>query len=160
MPAAKPPTPEQLALATEMRVAGATWEAIAQELGFSASAVRRWEKRFGKRWWQLTAFAERRLMAQATGEAVTALRQQLRSENEKTSREAAQRLIQLRIVMERGRVARKHKKKPKRPKTLNGESRRIAHHLEALSDGQIDALLREVDEEAGAPRAESPLGDD
>ena len=91
-PAMKPPPDKLLPLLTtaaELKVAGASWAAVAQRVGRSPDTVRRWPALYPDAWQRLVCYAERQLHADVGAESVTTLRQMLRSEDEKIRRDAA-----------------------------------------------------------------------
>ena len=140
MPSPKPPPKDLLALAAEARAGGAAWDAVATKVGRAADTVRRWPTAYPAAWAAAFRAAERRLLAEATAESVHTLRKQLRSDDEKASRDAARNLIQFRVA------SGKRTKRPARPKAAAGASdaARVAAYLEGLTDAQIDALVSEL----------------
>lgn len=131
------PPDRLLAEAAELRAGGSSWEAVAAQVGRAAGTVRRWPTLYRARWAAALRAAEARIATEAAAESVLTLRQQLRSEDHKLSRDAAHKLIQYRVAL--------GKKKPARP-TKTGpapgsEVVRVAAYLEALSDDQRDQLL-------------------
>jgi hypothetical protein len=85
-----------LTAAAELRAAGASWPAVAAHVRRRADTVRRWPKLYPDVWAHLVAGAERQALADGGNEAVTALRQMVRSEDEKVRRDAAKVLVDLR----------------------------------------------------------------
>ena len=136
-------TQELLERAAELRATGASWESIAMAVGRTTETVRRWPRVYRVVWNRRLATAERQIIAQATAEAVAALRQQIRSQDEKIARDAAHKLVQMRMMFERTKRQRQQpKRKPARRTNTDGQ--RIAHHLRTLTDAQIDSLLDEL----------------
>ncbi len=135
MPIATPPTDGQLLRAAELRVLGNSWERVAIEMKLPVGRIRQWPVRYRRRWKRFHADAERRLLLEATAEAVATLRKQLRSEDEKSSRDAAQKIVQIRIALQKSR-------NPKRaagvPQTDLG---RAAAYLEGLNREETEELL-------------------
>jgi hypothetical protein len=75
----------------------------------------------------------------ATVRSVHTLRRQLRSDDEKASRDAARSLIQFRVALgKRGR------RTGKKPAPGAADAARIAAHLEGLTDAELDALIAEL----------------
>jgi hypothetical protein len=101
MPTQKPPSDRRLVLAAELRIGGATWEAIAARLHRSPETVRKWPLEYPDRWRTALFHAERRLAADAEGESVLALRRLLRSRDDKVCWHAAKALILLRVELAR-----------------------------------------------------------
>ena len=93
--------PSQAAIrrAAEMRLLGSPWSEIAGEVGYSEADVRVWPRLFDRRWFRAMRRAERRVYLTAGLEALTALRGLLRSDDEKTRRDAAKTLADIRLKM-------------------------------------------------------------
>ena len=146
-----PAVPDKLlAAAADLRAGGAGWAAVADAVGRKPESVRKWPTRYRKRWAAHVAAAGRRLAADAAAEGVHVLRRQLRSDDDKTSRAAAAELLGYKLAADKAA-----------PLTPGGDKppslhRRIADHLETLSDDQLrrlfDGLVRHwVDAHAGGP---------
>ena len=158
MPAPKPPPDHLLAKAADRRAGGASWDAVAAQVGRAADTVRKWPAAYPAAWKKLLRAAERQLVRDATAESVHTLRRQLRSDDEKTSREAAQKLIQFRVAL--GRRGKRAKAAPTKPPS---ELMRTAAYLETLSDDQLTRLFdqivaRWVEDRAAGHLAEPPPG--
>lgn len=125
-----------LAAAAELRAGGASWAAVAAEVGGTAERVRKWPRRYPRRWAAHLLAAERQLAADAAAEGVHVLRRQLRSDDEKTSREAAQKLLTYKLAAE--------KKQPPADDKPASLHRRIADHLETLTDDQLRRLFDDL----------------
>lgn len=139
--ATKKPNATLIALiqqAAELRAGGAAWETIATEVGRASNTVRKWPTEFPSTWKRAIRVAERQLLTDATAESVLTLRKQLRSEDEKSSRDAAQKLIQFRMAKQK--KSRPTSVKPSKPPTIH---QRIALYLETLSDEEIQRLITE-----------------
>lgn len=149
------PTDQLLARAAELRVEGASWEVVAAQVGRAAETVRKWPRIYPTKWKKLVRAAERDLVTDATAESVHTLRRQLRSEDDKTSRDAAQRLIQLRVALgkptTRGKAANRKRRK-------QSDLARVTAYLETLTDAEIETLTDRLLADAAAHRAGSPLG--
>ena len=80
-----------LAAAAALRVAGASWEAVAERLGRSDQTCRNWptKSKFRSLWRELYAAAEKEYKEEIANEARCVLRGQLRTENNKVKRDAA-----------------------------------------------------------------------
>ena len=126
-----------LTAAAELRAGGAAWAAVAARVGRRPDSVRRWPVRYRKRWAAHLLAAERQLAADAAAEGVHVLRRQLRSDDDKTSREAAQKLLTFKLATD--------KKSPPpaaaKPASLH---RRIADHLETLTDADLQRLFDDL----------------
>ena len=85
----------RLAVAAELRAAGAPWSTIAERLRRRPETCRRWPKRHPAAWRQLYADAVQELRHECEAEAVRTLRQMLRSKSERAQRDAAHELIAL-----------------------------------------------------------------
>ena len=127
----------QILKAALLRVQGLAWTAVAQEVGASLAQVKCWPARHPKVWRKATLVAEEQLLREATAESVLTLRKQLRSADDKTSREAAQRLIAFRIAWRNRRPHKPRAGTPGKPVTL---ARRVADYLERLTDADLAAL--------------------
>lgn len=124
--------------AAELRVAGLSWTAVGNQLNRSPETVRRWPQNYPEQWQKAVAMAERQLMTEAIAESVHTLRRQLRSGDDKASREAARHLLQFRRQFGPSDPG------PASERPVTGEGRQIAEFLEGLSDAQVDQLLAEL----------------
>jgi hypothetical protein len=95
------PSTATLRTAAELRAAGNVWEKVADDTGYPIAVVKTWPHRYRARWQRELAAAERRALADATAEAILMLRKQLRSEDASSVREAAGKLVQIRVALER-----------------------------------------------------------
>ena len=84
-----------LAVAADLRAAGASWEAVATRIGRRARECRFWPRRYPDPWAAMCRVAQRRRTVQARAEAVSTLRDLLRSVDEKTKRDSARSLLTL-----------------------------------------------------------------
>ncbi len=136
------PLPDRLLTeAAELRAEGATWETVAVQVGRALSTVRGWPALYHAKWTALLRAAEQRIATEAAAESVLILRAQLRSKDPDISRNAAQKLIQYRVALD------KTTDDPDRfePGALpHSEAARVAAHLESLSDDQRNQLLDRV----------------
>ena len=135
MPTARPPSDGLLLQAAELRVLGNSWERVAIELKVPVGRVRQWPVRYRRRWKRFHADAERRLMLEATAEAVATLRSQLRSKDEKACRDAAQKIVQIRIALQKSRIPKRAKESPQT------DLGRAAAYLEVLNREETEELL-------------------
>ena len=137
--------------AAELRAGGASWEMVATDVERAVATVRRWPAEYPAIWKRAFRIAEQQLLTDATAESVLTLRKQLRSEDEKSSRDAAQKLIQFRMAKT------KLKKSPVgKPLKTQSIHHRIALYLETLNDEEIQKL---TDEHLPKPVAPSQLDD-
>ena len=77
-----------IAAAAALRVAGASYEAIAERLDRSPATVRSWSSVYRHLWLELYAAAEKEFKEEIANEARCVLRGQLRSEKNKDKRDA------------------------------------------------------------------------
>jgi hypothetical protein len=124
-----PPPAAAFARAAELRAAGSSWEAVAREIGRPAETVRKWQYHFPDLWRAAFAEAKKAVVEEVAAESVLKLREQLRSKDEKTARDAAQKLIQYRVALGKKKAA---KPDPDRKRGLD---------LAGMSDAELDALI-------------------
>ncbi|MCU0706069.1 MAG: hypothetical protein MUF18_19070 [Fimbriiglobus sp.] len=130
-------------LAAELRAAGNAWEKIAADVDRPVKVVREWPRRFPAQWRRAFAIHERRMLAEATSEAVVVLRQQLRSKDEKTAREAGVKLVQVRTMLEKARGPKAEK--PKSKSSPPGSADRLLAILRGMTDEELrQAALEEL----------------
>jgi transcriptional regulator with XRE-family HTH domain len=129
--------------AADLRAAGNAWEAVADAVGLSPGAVRRWPQKYPAPWRAALEEATRRTLAEATAEAVTMLRRQLRSPNEKAVREAAQQLVQIRVALDKARPP-----KGKTPSAASADppayAQRLVNYVRGLTHEQLAAACAEA----------------
>jgi hypothetical protein len=82
-----------VAAAAALRVAGASWEAVAERLGRSNITVRNWPSKFRALWDEIYAAAEKEYMEVIASEARCILRDQLRKKDDKDKRDAAKAIL-------------------------------------------------------------------
>lgn len=152
----KPPPEELIAKAAELRASGSSWDVVAAGVGRAADTVRRWPALYPGPWQKAFRAAERQFVAEATAEAVLILRKHLRSDDEKISQDAAQRLIQLRVALER----RTKSKRSSANAVPTGELQRVAAYLETLPDVERDQILNDLVAEAVAGRTATGEAED
>ncbi len=160
-PPAATPTPgdagrAQILKAALLRAQGVAWTAVAKEVGASLAQVKCWPARHPKVWRKATLVAEEQLLREATAESVLTLRKQLRSADDKTSRDAAQRLIAFRIAWRNRRPSKARGAAAGKPATL---ARRVADYLERFTDADLDAMLVGPLLEVRAAAGDGPPGD-
>jgi hypothetical protein len=81
--------------AAEMRAAGYSWAQIAATVRRSKETIRQWPRRYPAVWNRAAAETRRDLTLGAGGEALAALRDLLRSDDDRTRRNAARDLAHL-----------------------------------------------------------------
>ncbi|MCZ2340285.1 MAG: hypothetical protein LC104_00640 [Bacteroidales bacterium] len=140
MPQFKPPPDELLALAAELRAGGASWETVAENVGRTERTVRQWPTSYARRWKKFLRAAERQQLTDATAESVLTLRRQLRSPDEKASRDAAMKLMQFRIAAEK----RTQTRRGKPADSGNTHAQTIAAYIARLTDAELDQLIAEL----------------
>ena len=146
----------QILKAALLRAQGVAWTAVAKEVGASLAQVKCWPARHPKVWRRATLVAEEQLLREATAESVLTLRKQLRSPDDKTSRDAAQRLIAFRIAWRNRRPTKVRGATAGKPATL---ARRVADYLEGFTDADLDAMLVGPTGEGRAAAGDGPPGD-
>lgn len=147
MPANHPPPAATLRTAADLRAAGNAWEAVAAAVGLPVRQVRRWPERFPTRWRKALDAAARRTLVEATAEALLMLRNQLRAKEEKTVREAALRLVQLRMALDK---ARRPPKAAAPSATPPGYADRLVNYVRGKTREQLIAGAVESERRAGA----------
>jgi hypothetical protein len=140
----QPPTKLVRAVETAaaLRAGGHSWPHIAAELGRSPETVRQWPRQYPDVWARATADTRRDLLAGACGEALNALRNLLRSDDDRTRRDAARELVRLKVDTE-----------PADEPAARSPLHALADYLGGLSDEQRRQLLEEdlADECGPAP---------
>lgn len=142
------PSDGVLARAALLRAAGCKWETVAAELGRPLEAVQKWPEKVPERWQLALADAERRVVTEATAEAVLVLRQLLRAEDEKVRRDAARFLLDLRF-----RLIAPPDTADSTPSPRSADARRLVAFLEAHSDDELARLAADVRTSESAPPA-------
>ncbi|QEL15807.1 hypothetical protein [Limnoglobus roseus] len=140
MSAAKPPSPTLFLRAAELRVRGSSWDAIAKDVGRAEKTVREWVRTYPREWRKAVRDAEGQVAQEATAESVLTLRRQLRSDDEKTSREAAAALIKFAALKQKPRTRAKPTRGPKVPPPVAA----LAEFVGGLTDEEVTTLLREL----------------
>ena len=146
----------QILKAALLRAQGVAWTAVAKEVGASLAQVKCWPARHPRLWRKATLVAEEQLLREATAESVLTLRKQLRSDDDKTSRDAAQRLIAFRIAWRNRRPTKVRGATAGKPATL---ARRVADYLEGFTDADLDAMLVGPILEVRPAAGDGPPGD-
>ena len=142
------PAEDALSRAALLRAAGCSWETAAAELGRAAETVRKWPETVPERWQLALADAERRVVTEATAEAVLVLRQLLRADDEKVRRDAARFLLDLRF-----KLIAPPDNSDQPPSPRSADARRLVAFLEAHSDDELARLAAEVRTAESAPPA-------
>ncbi|MBX9626822.1 MAG: hypothetical protein K2X82_23680 [Gemmataceae bacterium] len=136
----RPPSDDLLARTAELRAGGQTWPAVADRIGKSESAARRWPRKYPDRWLVAMLAAERRQALDSGAEAVLVLRTLLRSADPKLQRDAAKLLLGFRVDLAKLDV--KAKFAPQ-PPALTPEVTQVVAFLKGHSDEQLAELARE-----------------
>jgi hypothetical protein len=116
--------------AAELRAAGYSWVHIAAAVHRSKETVRQWPRRFPAVWNRAAAATRRDLRFGAGGEGLAALRDLLRSEDDRTRRDAARDLVHLSIDAE-----------PADAPATRSPFHTLADYLAGLTDEQRRHLL-------------------
>jgi len=120
-----------MAEAAELRAAGASWDAVANAVRRKIDVCRRWPGQFPKIWSRLLAESIHQQRENAAGEAVTTLRQLLRSVDDKLRRDAAKALLAI------------------APEVVTEKTNDLDAYVEQLNDEgcqQLDASIEAVNE--------------
>jgi hypothetical protein len=139
--AKKPPPDELIERAARLRAGGSSWAAVGKDVGRTHTAVMRWPELYRVKWAVYYAVAEQAILDDASAESVHVLRQQLRSKDERSSRDAAGKLLRTReraAESDGPAVA---------PETLA-----LAQYLDGLSDADLDALAERLAPRCGFTR--------
>lgn len=135
------PTDELLAAAATLRAQGISWAAIGRELKRNPDAIERWEELAPEKWGKYYRRAVRQLARDLIAESVTALRADLRVDDDKARRDAASKLLRY------GLATRKAPKKPAAKPVEAGPSSagvRFAKYVESLTPEQLSNLIRDL----------------
>ncbi len=143
------PSAALIAQAAELKAHGSSWDAVAAAVGRAAETVRRWPTVDRAAWQAAHRAAEEQLLADAAAESVHTLRRQLRSDDEKTSREAAGSLMKFQTARRA-----KRRRPAQRQTTVSPAAVQLATYLMSLSDEQLQTLAGEV-----VPAADDTSGD-
>ncbi len=134
-----PPADAVLSRAALLRAAGCSWETVAAELGLAAGTVQKWPETAPERWQIALADAERRVVTEATAEAVLVLRQLLRADDEKVRRDAARFLLDLRFKLIGPSDTSEPTTSPR-----SADARRLVAFLESHSDDELARLAADM----------------
>lgn len=129
--------------AAELRVGGSGWEAVAKAVGRSVETVRGWPRLHPQRWRQALAEAEQQLLTETTAESILTLRRQLRSDDEKTCRDAADKLLRFKLALSKPRKATTANDAPDDAASPASLAQWI-RDLEKLGDADLDQLIEEL----------------
>lgn len=144
----RPPSARLLRTAAELRALGNCWEKIAADVGQPVKVVKAWPQRYPTRWAKAFDAAVRLTLAEATAEAVLVLRKQLRSDDEKSAREASLKLVQVRTALDK--AARPAKGDPQRTPPP-GYADRLLAHIRGMTDEEVEAATRQALGQADDP---------
>jgi predicted transcriptional regulator len=151
MPRRQPSAPPPFFFrAAELRARGASWDAVAKEIGRTERTIRGWTRTFAAAWRKAVRDAGRQF-AEEAAESVLTLRKQLRSEDAKVCREAAAALVK--FAAGRKPVPRK-KSDPK--SRLTSQAAALAEFVGGLTDAEVTTLLRELRDEPSPAGTDAP----
>src|SRR5437763_5280520 len=146
MSPATPDTDALLSRAAELRARGASWEAAADELDADPDDLRRLTRDAGPAYRRLFAAARREVTDEAFGEALLALRRELRSRDERARREAAGVIVRIRLTAIRHLARRKAGGGTgAAPPALGrrADAERLVDFLSEHTDEELDTFVRE-----------------
>src|SRR6516162_562488 len=103
IPDTSQPPEDTLQEVAELRAGGASWETVAKKLGQDVATVRSWADADPARWRRAVRAALRAVITDGFAEAALAFRRQLRSDDEKTVRDAASWFFRLQMTFIRHR---------------------------------------------------------
>jgi UDP-N-acetyl-D-mannosaminuronic acid transferase (WecB/TagA/CpsF family) len=129
---------EMISTAAEMRAAGKSWETVAAQVKRTPRTVRSWPQLYPRLWKSALREAQDQLLIGAAAESVIALRNQLRSKDEKLRHAAARDLLRARIDLAKLRA--RSKATPPRA----DDAQRIADYLARLNEAEAEALAEEL----------------
>ncbi|HKB01804.1 MAG TPA: hypothetical protein VKD90_06270 [Gemmataceae bacterium] len=118
--------------AAEMRAAGHSWAHIAAAVGRTKETVRQWPRRYPAVWSRAAAETRRDLKFGAGGEGLAALRELLRSEDDRIRRDVARDLVRLSLDTE-----------PADAPAARSPFHAMADYLAGLTDEQCRRLAEE-----------------
>jgi hypothetical protein len=127
-----------------LRASGFSWSRIAGEFNTSESSVLRWTKKDPDRWKRLYALAVRQIARECTAEAVIHLRHDLRSEDGKERRDAAQKLLSYSQKLHANSQAKPDKTQGLNSQKTTATTLKIAKYVESLNSEQLDRLIQEL----------------
>ena len=135
----RPPPARLLRTAAELRALGNAWEKVAADVGQPVKVVKAWPRRYPTQWAKAFDAAVRLTLAEATAEAVLVLRKQLRSEDEKSVREASLKLVQVRTALDKAaRPAKGDTQRTSPP----GYADRLLAHIRGMTDEEVETATR------------------
>lgn len=120
----------------ELRAAGAPWAVVARDLSCAESTLHRRVRRAGAVWKRMLAAARSQLAREALAESVHTLRQELRSDDERSRRDAAGKLMRYGLAM-RTRSKNTAKSAPAQPRSVT----QLVAYVQSLSDEELDRLI-------------------
>ena len=130
--------------AAELRSMGFSWATVGREVERDPETVRKWPKRYAKRWRREYRFAVSANAIAASAEAMQLLRQELRGELPRFRCDSAKAILRY-LESRRWRNAKYPKKEPKDLKDQKGDTPesiyRFIQHVESLTDDQREALI-------------------
>jgi len=136
MPRQQPPSANIFASAAELRVLGATWEAVGKEVRRAARTVRHWPRKYPDQWTAAVIEAERQLASHVDCESVHTLRRLLHSQDEKIRWQAAKILIGRRIERDKIQL-----RTPPPSRQLSSVASQVIAILEEKSDAELAEII-------------------
>jgi molybdenum cofactor biosynthesis enzyme MoaA len=137
-----------LTQAVALRVTGASWKTVAAAVGRDVNTVKHWPERFPSDWLRLRLIAQRQLLGDAYGEALTSLRMLMRSQNEKAVQAASATVVRTQLEHDKleARQSRVVTASPKgaKPAQLSTEGQQIAGILDGMSMEQMQQMCIRV----------------
>jgi hypothetical protein len=139
---------DMLAQAVALRVTGASWKTVAAAVERDVNTVKHWPERFPSDWVRLRLIAQRHLLGDAYGEALTSLRMLMRSQNEKAVQAASATVVRTQLEHDKleARQSRVVTASPKgtKPTQLSTEGQQIAGILDGMSMEQMQQIAVRV----------------
>jgi transposase len=133
--------------AATYRAQGLSWDVVAQKLRRKVRTVQDWRDRYREFWEQALALARKETASDAGDEGLAIMRQLARSKDEKISKDASNRLVELRAAADTVTA-------------ISPDLLRFVEFLEGLSDDQLDSILgvdvRRVDDRPVGDPVEPP----
>jgi hypothetical protein len=137
-----------LTQAVALRVTGASWKTVAAAVERDVNTVKHWPERFPSDWLRLRLIAQRHLLGDAYGEALTSLRMLMRSQNEKAVQAASATVVRTQLEHDKleARQSRVVTASPKgtKPAQLSTEGQQIAGILDGMSMEQMQQMCIRV----------------
>jgi hypothetical protein len=134
--------------AAAMRAGGASWKAIAAEVGREPDTVEHWPKRYPQQWSRAHRAARRHMLGDSYGESITTLRMLMRSEDERAKLAASTAVAKLQHDQDRLDVLQESRSTPRpgggKQQELSTDGQRIAGILDGMSFEQMQEMAIRV----------------